>query len=80
MARSSYGKNQSIHLDGIGFDSTAAHLAFCEPFIYRDAGKPGELPGELYMRQAARQQVVNGADGDAQACGELPLGFKFWFP
>lgn len=56
-----------------GLVSATAHLPFGQPFIHSDAGKPGELAREFYVRQATREKVVNRADGHPEAGGELPL-------
>lgn len=58
--------------------SGAADLAFGKPLVHDGARKSGQFPGEFYVRQAARQQIVNRAEGHAEAGGELPLVFVFW--
>jgi hypothetical protein len=52
-------------------------LAFGQPLLHGCAWKPGEFPGEFYVGQAARQQIINRADGHAEARGELPFVFVF---
>jgi hypothetical protein len=55
--------------------SRATDLPFGQPFVHDSARKTGEPAGELQMRQTAREEVVNRADGHPQARGELPFVF-----
>ncbi len=55
--------------------SSAADLAFGEPFVNGGAGKSRQSAGQFQVRQAAHQEVVNRADRNAEAGGELLLVF-----
>ena len=45
-----------------------------EPLIDDGPGEPGELAGQLEVGQSDREEVVDGADGNAETDGELLLG------
>ena len=58
---------------GFALNLDATDLTLGQPSVHGGARKARELTRELQVRQAACEEVVNRADGYAQARGKLLL-------